>query len=1054
AAVWNASFEPSPGTAPVGASLDVAAGDAAYMLQADYHHHGQNRFRRAVKIRHGTGTFADLTPEAESSSQPIGSWASVATPAGGVLIAVENLAKLFPKELEIDQQGVTAHLWSSRGGRLLDYRASALVDHWGTDWLDAQYPGGSAAARKFASNAQGSSRTHDLWLCFFAPGETMRAEAFGMLAATPPRCIQDPQWMRRSEALGYVHPYDPKRFGDLERFLEHFVCEYLVGQADRWGDFGFLDYGCGPHYYLNTRKLPGVDRPRAHYRYSGNMYNGQTALWQAYARSGQRMYRDYTEAFHRHNADYKFVHFATKGYPIGAQRCGLVSEETPFYWSGRVTLGSGVIDGHQGRDLEGFFLQHYLTGDRWALETVRQFGETFLRDFDPGVLPNIGANSNIAQPLTSAAALYGNTGDERYRQKLEQIRARCIDLRTLVGWVDNDYYGAWHKFPNSVSAELDDYLVTGADLPRQAFLKAARIWLWHRPESDTGYQDRDGRVCNYAWRQTGDLRYAEYIEERLDRALFEYVALDGTFRDENVVSTVRGGPHQGGTHAFNFLETAYYGMDLLAATEGQRKPYVVADSGVGGHPVEIWLAKEWHEPITLELQTSPQPDLQVRWTPDEKMRPTRDYHDMPIHWQSYPNYFSKSAPGLAGGYARAEIGVETVAGEYRLVNVPLVFATDAKKLVMVARDGITLRGTSATPPTWYFEVPAGKQGAIFVNKPVVLKLDDQPAPCPPGAWLELHGGSSGRKASITASGLVFLNFRGGVPPVLAQHDASRYFVPREIQSEMSQRESNASTARSDEPFVAGLTTASGDQAALLSGKRSLKIARGQRSAAGRYEFIDYSNGALEFWFQPRWTTGSIVGDSTSTFLTGGFWNCSIRHYSGDDEDPKMADNFGFLATASQKPPPGSPAGYPAQDLRNVTPVVAGRWHHFAVCWTTDPKRGWLSELYIDGKPSLGWARHDVGLGRFLEAESAKYRPSMPWPIDEPKGEWITLLGNILDAAVDELRISRSPRYPSPFAAPARRKLDVDDDTLLLLHFDGKADAVVPRRNASPKVELR
>ncbi len=81
------------------------------------------------------------------------------------------------------------------------------------------------------------------------------------------------------------------------------------------------------------------------------------------------------------------------------------------------------------------------------------------------------------------------------------------------------------------------------------------------------------------------------------------------------------------------------------------------------------------------------------------------------------------------------------------------------------------------------------------------------------------------------------------------------------------------------------------------------------------------------------------------------------------------------------------------------------------------------------------------MARFLEADNAdKQFPPRPWPIDEPKGEFITMIGSVLDAAIDELRISRIARYPEPFPALPKRKLENDEDTLWMMRFEGNEEA--------------
>ncbi|HYE20067.1 MAG TPA: hypothetical protein VEA69_16580 [Tepidisphaeraceae bacterium] len=1037
----EATFEPSPGAEPAGVSLNVAEGDAAYLMQAEYPHHGQKNSRRELKVHRAKGAFAAwATLGATPHAGVAGDWAAAQTSAGGVQVVVPNLARTFPKELEVGPEGLTAHLWSSRGGRLLDYRARTLVDHWGVDWVDAEYPGGSAAMRKLETNAQGSARTHDLWLNFFGPEGKGTVAAVGRAAGTTPLVVQDAQWMRRTEAMGFVHPRDVERFGALERFLDHFFEEYLVNPAERWGDYGFLDFGCGPHTYDKQNKLPAEDRPRLNYRYAGMMYYGQTALWQAWARGGARAYREYAQAFHRHCADYEYVHDARAKFPLGAHLGG-VGQDAPLYWAGQINRPSGALGGHQGRDVQGFLLQHYLTGDRWALETMLKFGERFLADLDPAILPNTGANANGGQLLITPAALYAHTGDPRYLAKLEAIRAKMTDLRTGTGWVDTDYHGAFYKYPTHVAGAFADYVATGSAVARQVIEKSASLQLHDLPASDTGYQDLVGRFCAYGYRLTGDVRYAEHVAERFDRVLFEYT--DGR-RGYRNVSAIRGGPHQGGTHGFNFFETAFLGMDLLVQTEGKRGPYVALDTGIPSHPVDVWFSKDWHEPVSVQARARPGPDLQVRWSPggEEKHRPGRDYHDMPIRWDFRPVYYTKDAPGLGGGFVRADLGPETVAGEYRLVNVPLVFKCSAKRLVMHAPDGVILRATSARPPTWYFRLPAGKQGRVFVSKPVTVMVEGKAVEVKPGEWTTLRGGANDQMASMTTSGLVYVAFRGGIPPVLAQHDPQLYFVPREVAAGMPVREAEVTPGPDGKAvYTAGVSGKEGDSAVLMTPGRALRIPRGKRVGDRQYELIDYRQGTLEFWFRPRWSTGGMTGDGGgAAFLSGGFWPCTVRHAGGDDEDEHRRSAIVFNAPATAKAPAGALHPYPAQQLLNLTPVSEGRWHHFAVCWTTDAKRGWISEVYVDGKPATGVGRHDVGLGRYLESQIVKHGAPLPWPIDEPKGEFLTLVGAALDAAVDDLRVSKVARYPEPFSALRKTGLEFDEETLLLMKFDKSVEA--------------
>lgn len=128
-----------------------------------------------------------------------------------------------------------------------------------------------------------------------------------------------------------------------------------------------------------------------------------------------------------------------------------------------------------------------------------------------------------------------------------------------------------------------------------------------------------------------------------------------------------------------------------------------------------------------------------------------------------------------------------------------------------------------------------------------------------------------------------------------------------------------------------------------------------------------------------------------------------------------------------------------QDQRNVTPLRAGVWHHVAVCWDTVPGRGWLSEFYIDGRPSLPDTRFKTGLGRYSETGLKKVA-GIVWTIETPKGNELMMYGGI-DGVVDELRISNAARYPEAFEQFAPRRFEADEHTTLPAHFDGDGETI-------------
>src|SRR5262249_14926619 len=149
--------------------------------------------------------------------------------------------------------------------------------------------------------------------------------------------------------------------------------------------------------------------------------------------------------------------------------------------------------------------------------------------------------------------------------------------------------------------------------------------------------------------------------------------------------------------------------------------------------------------------------------------------------------------------------------------------------------------------------------------------------------------------AIHASGLVFVQFRGGIPPVLAQHDAGLYFVPAAVKAQGDDRPPAAGSK-----WTPGLT-GDDDKALSLTGTRELALPRGKSLGGRRYEFIDYDRGTLEFWVRPNWTSGSETASESKVFLSGAFWPTGRRLYAGDDEEPKAQGCLTFNAPGGRFP---------------------------------------------------------------------------------------------------------------------------------------------------------
>jgi len=99
----------------------------------------------------------------------------------------------------------------------------------------------------------------------------------------------------------------------------------------------------------------------------------------------------------------------------------------------------------------------------------------------------------------------------------------------------------------------------------------------------------------------------------------------------------------------------------------------------------------------------------------------------------------------------------------------------------------------------------------------------------------------------------------------------------------------------------------------------------------------------------------------------------------------------------------------------VDPITTDRWHHFAATWN-----GTRAHLFFNGK--------EQGQG-FLKFSTPADKAPPPQTVLGANG----FHKNFLHGRLDEVRISKSIRYQNNFTP--KRRLESDDDTLALYHFD-------------------
>jgi|GEM_PF-158241 len=168
------------------------------------------------------------------------------------------------------------------------------------------------------------------------------------------------------------------------------------------------------------------------------------------------------------------------------------------------------------------------------------------------------------------------------------------------------------------------------------------------------------------------------------------------------------------------------------------------------------------------------------------------------------------------------------------------------------------------------------------------------------------------------------------------------------------------------------------------------------------EKFSTESGTIEFWTKLTMPASSFKEEEFFSLPTSSsYWLIAKKHHAPSGFGTMLS--FGFF----DRDKPISIASVP------ITSWSENEWHHIAFSWDTTLGDESFLRIYIDGR---------------LSSEVLGIEPFNIWGNEYVVGGY--------DGAIDELRVSSSARDPSLyFTAP----LNVDSETLLLRHFNGKID---------------
>lgn len=759
------------------AALTHPLGDphaSAWILQDAHVRFGGGTNHFAVAAAAADGPPAILREGAE-----MGDWASLAGDAGGLMAAVRDAALQHPKEFEARSDRLVIRLFSNRAGEELDFRAQTLVDKWHLPETWRGTPVREVVAAK-DSNAIGWAKTHALLLAPLAPDSAPERPAqLARLNAEKVYAHVDPHWIYATDALGGLHPKDPKQYPEVEAALDALIATFrqnLRGTAF----YGFVDYNAGPTFSpRGSRGSLAMER-----RFSST-YQLRPDLWSVYARSGERGVRAFAEQTNRTFADNYMAHWDGPGKTRGLFMEGnndspplphLGHGDLPFYWE-----NGTVFNKQDGTSLQHVTRDYFLTGNRRAADVTRQFAEGIKRDWTPQ-----SATRRKRKVMTYRAILhaYRLTLDPELRVLAEATLSYVYDPEGVTGLTKNKELGATYKARCAVRALIEGWETFGTP-PHYDMARRMAEHKWLRTMPLGGTTSPLAIAGNFLYRETESPDYAAWLDYFL-HAIPQRRVTASPFR------------------AADFTSGVALAQDVMARVPpaDRARTSRAAYRDDPRRPVRIVVSKGVYDNLDVWFMTrGPVPAATNEWVRPLSSPQLRSRDRSLISMESSSNL----APN-AHGHVRMRVNIPKEApgeiyalrplhhGHHYVVAVatrPEVLQTEPQgrgwtqpyewtgraPLVLHAPKGWR---TESTPVAVYFNVPeTATAPRIYFSEPTALFLPDGTAFADGNGvsdWVALPANQPGLWRFETSAGPRDIDVEN-LPPYFAFDDPATYFVP-------------------------------------------------------------------------------------------------------------------------------------------------------------------------------------------------------------------------------------------------------------------------------------
>lgn len=464
-------------------------------------------------------------------------WCDLSGPRGGLGVVVRDFWQLFPKSFEVSADRIQAFLWAPQSGQEINLKryASTLAESF--DDCDVE-------------SALGMAKTHDLVLHFHPPGTL--PDSLGRWLNKPPLAIADPRWICDSGALGGLSPVNSEKNPKAEQMLS-VMFDWLVALVRDAGFYGMLDYGAFREMYNPLAKswdLPPWEgqvegKPpgkgfSSHVGWYINEHGFAQGPWLLYARSGERKYFEFAEAYSRNVMDVETCHYSPD-YPwrLGGQHrhgyrhcCDLISPCHTY--------------------LDYALHYYHLTGYRRALDAAKLAGDFYLNHCQPGmagmyghVFPPPAPPSEIdwaglrglCSTLGGLVRIYEATWDERYGKRIPEVADILLQGQRGDGtWAegyavrngkpvwDPKTPVSWYYMTYTAEALGLYYELTKDERAENALTKVAHAFMAEWPGQSALLP------LAWAYRVTGEAKYLAVAQGLLDSWAADVVREDSPFR--------------------------------------------------------------------------------------------------------------------------------------------------------------------------------------------------------------------------------------------------------------------------------------------------------------------------------------------------------------------------------------------------------------------------------------------------------------------------------------------------------------------------------------------